>query len=127
MRNRKCDLSEFYCTCCGKKGIPVMRKPGQTREPGHLKKLYCLYCKEETNHVEIRSYGRYYYEDFLDEFELGRFFNGKRLPVAKLPFCKHRCCEYNVDGRCWNSNHTFDCGKRKLKTREELEEMFKDV
>ena len=47
-------MSEFYCTQCGKKGIPVYRKKGQERKAGHLKKLYCLYCNMETNHVEIK-------------------------------------------------------------------------
>ena len=31
-------------------------------------RLFCLYCKEEVNHVEIRPYGSYLYEDFLEEF-----------------------------------------------------------
>lgn len=126
MRNRKREVSEFYCTCCGNKGIPIVRKPGQTREPGHLKKLYCLYCKTDTNHVEIRPYGKYYYEDFQEEFELGRFFEGKRIPVTQLMFCSKHNCNYNVNGRCWNSNYSFKCGHRKHKTEEELKEMFKN-
>ena len=35
-------LSDFYCTKCGIKGIPVFRTVGTEREPGHLKKLFCL-------------------------------------------------------------------------------------
>ena len=33
--------SKFFCTKCGKEGIPVQRKCGQDREGGHLKKLSC--------------------------------------------------------------------------------------
>lgn len=66
-------LSEFYCTKCGNKGIPIMRKKGQEREAGHLKKLFCLKCQEETNHVECKPFSHYEYEDFLFEFENGNF------------------------------------------------------
>lgn len=44
---------DFYCTCCGKKGIPVWRKPNKLREHQHLKYLYCTHCKKETNHLEM--------------------------------------------------------------------------
>ena len=84
--------SEFYCTRCGKRGIPIIRRPGQQREPGHLKKLYCLNCNEEVNHVEIRPYGSYRYEDFEEEFQLGRFVDGNRVPVADLIKCSKNNC-----------------------------------
>ncbi len=44
--SRNMTVSDFYCTKCGRKGIPIARKQGQQREPGHLKKLYCLACAE---------------------------------------------------------------------------------
>ena len=50
---RNITLSDFYCTKCGMKGIPVFRTIGQEREPGHLKKLFCLHCQEETNMAEV--------------------------------------------------------------------------
>ena len=70
---RHASLSDFYCTKCGMKGIPVFRKKGQEREPGHLKKLYCIYCQEETNMAEIASRGKYTLDDFLIEYEHGNF------------------------------------------------------
>ena len=106
--------SEFYCTKCGKKGLPVMRKKGQQREPGHLKKLYCIFCKEEVNHAEIRSIGGYTYEDFLEEFEAGRFVNGLKEKINDLPTCTCEHCPFNKDGRCWNSNHSNECGHRPI-------------
>lgn len=73
-RNRNFTLeSDFYCTMCGNKGIPIARKRGQEREAGHLKKLFCLKCKIETNHVECKPFSHYEYADFLDEFENGNF------------------------------------------------------
>lgn len=67
-------MSEFYCTQCGNRGIPVHRRKGKFREAGHLKKLFCLYCGKEQNHVEIRPMiGEYTYEDFRIEFENGNF------------------------------------------------------
>ncbi len=67
-------LSKMYCTKCGKEGIGIFRKPSQCREPGHLKKMYCIYCKEEINHVEIRSiFSDYNYEDFKLEIKYHNF------------------------------------------------------
>lgn len=66
-------LSEFYCTNCGNKGIPIMRKKGAEREAGHLKKIFCLKCQQEWNHVECKPYSKYDYNDFLLEFEYKNF------------------------------------------------------
>ncbi len=76
------EYSNFYCTCCGSKGIPIVRKTSKQKEPGHLKKLYCLNCKTEQNMVEIKSNSKYTVEDFYLEFENGNFLNGQRI----LPF-----------------------------------------
>ena len=67
------NLSDFYCTRCGQKSIPIWRKAGRSREPGHLKKLWCLNCQDEVNHVEVRPFGKYNYEDFLIEYNYGNF------------------------------------------------------
>ena len=112
MAKNKGLISEFYCTKCGRKGIPIMRPGNKYREPGHLKKLYCIYCGEETNHCEIRPIGKYTYEDFQEEFELGRFVDGERIPTGELMRCSNFECPYNKNGRCWNSNHSFDCSHR---------------
>lgn len=76
---RNISLSDFYCTKCGNKGIPVFRTPGKEKEPGHLKKLFCLYCQDEVNMVEIRSVGKYTLNDFWIEYKYGNFNqDGKR-------------------------------------------------
>jgi hypothetical protein len=107
--------SEFFCTQCGRQGIPIVRRAGKQREAGHLKKLYCLYCGKETNHAEVRPFGAYNREDFEQEFKLGRFVDGKKIPIADLMSCSKAECEYNVDGKCWNSNHSYNCGHRIIK------------
>lgn len=104
--------SRFFCTRCGREGIPVQRKRGQDREGGHLKKLYCLSCKEETNHAEIREIGGYSIEDFQKEFELGRFIDGNRVPINDLLECSSSKCPFNIEGRCWNANGTYNCKYR---------------
>lgn len=72
--------SKFYCTKCGEEGIPVNRKKGQERKSGHLKKLYCLHCQEETNHVEIKECdNNYTYQNFKAEFDSGCFVDGNRV------------------------------------------------
>lgn len=117
-KKQKMMTSDFYCTKCGRKGVPVARKQGQLREPGHLKKLYCLYCKEEVNHAEIREIGGYTYEDFLEEFEAGRFIDGQRQSIPELLSCSCLSCEYNKDGKCWNSNNSLQCGHKPVKEGE---------
>ena len=72
--------NDFYCTKCGTKGIPVVRQKGREREVGHLKKLWCLNCQQETNHAETNSFGSYTYADFLLEFNFKNFDeNGNRI------------------------------------------------
>ena len=75
----KMSKSRFFCTKCGREGIPILRKKGQLREPGHLKKLFCIYCQKVVNHAEIREIGGYTEEDFRQEFESGLFKNGQRI------------------------------------------------
>jgi hypothetical protein len=65
-------ISDFHCTCCGAKGIPVPRKASRQREHGHLKKLYCLPCKAETNHIEVRPFD-YDIEQFIKDLKEGKF------------------------------------------------------
>lgn len=121
-RKGKMTTSEFYCTSCGKKGIPIARKPGQQRETGHLKKLFCLYCNKEVNHVEIRPFGSYTKDNFEEEFQLGRFIDGQRIPVAELMECSKTQCDYNRHGRCWNSNYSYQCIHRN--TNEETKNLL---
>ena len=89
--NRKILLSDFYCTLCSHKGIPIIRVVGQERPPGHLKKLYCLYCGKETNMVEIRPAGKYTLNDFLIEYDNHNFDeNGNRIESWKQFIAKIR-------------------------------------
>ena len=104
--------SRFFCTRCGREGIPIQRKKGQEREGGHLKKLYCMYCKQEVNHAEIREIGGYDVEDFKQEYNLGRFVDGNRIAIKDLLDCSCSSCPFNVNGKCWNSNWSNDCGHR---------------
>ncbi len=59
----------FYCIKCGNKGIPLMRKQGFKHEGMHRKKLYCIHCKQEINHIECRTYEEV--EEFRLNFENG--------------------------------------------------------
>ena len=79
-------MSDFYCTRCGRQGIPIPRKKGAEREAGHLKKLWCLYCKEEINHVECKPYSHYTHEDFLFEKEHNNFDEkgNRKLPLNEF-------------------------------------------
>lgn len=87
---RQIILSDFYCTCCGNKGIPIFRVSGQEREPGHLKKLYCLFCQQEVNMVEVKPTGKYSLENFLIEYENGNFDNTGNRKEPWKRFCAER-------------------------------------
>lgn len=60
---------DFYCINCGNKGIPLIRKVGFQRNKFHRKKLYCIYCKTEVNHVECRNQDEI--NQFLKDFQDG--------------------------------------------------------
>lgn len=76
---RNISISDFYCTVCGNKGLPVVRTKGKEREPGHLKKLFCLHCQKECNMIEIKPRGKYTLDDFWKEYNYGNFDeNGNR-------------------------------------------------
>ena len=70
----------FYCIQCGNKGIPIPRKKGREKEKGHRKKLYCLCCKEEINHIECRS--DFEVEEFKINFENGVYVNEAQESLA---------------------------------------------
>lgn len=82
----KVTVSDFYCTCCARKTIPIVRRDGKQREAGHLKKLFCLNCQAERNCVEIRPFGSYTIEDFYWEYDNGNFSeDGSRVvPFTQL-------------------------------------------
>ena len=83
-------ISDFYCTQCGNRGIPLARVLYCQREAGHLKRLYCMYCKTETNFVEIKPDGPYSVETFKTEFEEGNFENGERKMTYKQCIAQKR-------------------------------------
>lgn len=75
--------SNFYCCKCGQKGIPIARLKGRERKAGHLKKIYCLHCGKEINHVECKPFSKYDYKDFIFERGANNFNeNGER----KVPY-----------------------------------------
>lgn len=102
--------SRFFCTECGNQGIPIIRKNCKLREKGHLKKLYCIHCKKDTNHVEIKEDDHSYeYEDFLLEFRTGRFVDGQRVPISKLNKCINHNCPNCILGKCWDAANKSHC------------------
>lgn len=46
---------DFYCLNCGRRGIPIQRSLNHLKGKNHRKKLYCMYCKTEVNHIEITT------------------------------------------------------------------------
>ena len=54
-KNNICKDHTFYCLNCGHKGIPLIRQRGHLHSKNHRKALYCPYCKNTVNHIEIRN------------------------------------------------------------------------
>lgn len=63
----------FYCINCGNRGIPLSRPQGFKHEKMHRKKLYCIHCKQEVNHVECKTFDEI--QEFKDNFENGVYKN----------------------------------------------------
>ena len=72
-KNRKTDLHTFYCINCGNKGFDIPRDHGHQHKNMHRKKLYCIYCKEEWNHVECKD--MWDVEEFKENFVNGVYKN----------------------------------------------------
>ena len=65
--------TDFYCTKCHQKGMPLARRKSRVREQGHMKKLWCYHCQEEVNHVEIRPFD-YNYEKLMQKLVNGELY-----------------------------------------------------
>ena len=59
----------FYCLNCGKKGIPLWRDKGHLHSKNHRKVLYCPFCNETVNHLEVTTAAEA--EQFKIDFENG--------------------------------------------------------
>ena len=73
---------DFYCMKCGNKGIPLSRNIGHQRSKFHRKKLYCVYCKQEVNHIECRNTMEV--NKFKEEFSNGLYVEEAEASVAFL-------------------------------------------
>lgn len=70
----------FYCLKCGNKGIPIMRRDAKKHTPFHRKKLYCLYCKTEVNHIECTN--QLEVAEFKDNFEKGAYIDESEASIS---------------------------------------------
>ena len=74
--------NDFYCMKCGNKGLDVLRKRGKQKEKFHRKKMYCLYCRIEVNHIECRNLIEI--EEFKEKFEAGEFIQEVEDSIAHI-------------------------------------------
>ena len=65
----KYDEHDFYCIKCGNKGIPLSRDRGHQHKRFHRKKLFCLTCQQEVNHIECKNLEDV--EKFKEDFKNG--------------------------------------------------------
>ena len=73
----KMEQHSFWCISCGQRGIPLARPSAKKKEQFHKKKLYCIYCKAEINHIECKN--QFEIEEFKKMFEEGKFLDESNL------------------------------------------------
>ena len=73
---------KFYCINCGNPGIPLPRKTGFQHSDFHRKKLYCVYCGTEINHIEVKNVEQE--KEFLTNFINGVYEDEARESMAAL-------------------------------------------
>lgn len=62
---------KFFCLNCGKPTFTIQRPKSHLHETGHRKKLYCPWCKEDCNTVEIKNIEEE--KNFLEAYTKGEF------------------------------------------------------
>ena len=70
-RINRFDFSSFYCPNCGKKSMDLPRPHSLARQAFHRKKLYCPWCKETYNCIEIRN--EIEKREFLADWKEGKY------------------------------------------------------
>lgn len=70
-RNKKYTIHSFYCPNCGKKTLDLPRSLSSQKESMHRKKMYCPWCKETLNQIEVKNDQEYF--NFKTAFERGDF------------------------------------------------------
>ena len=73
---------KFYCMNCGRVGIPIMRPDSRRHERHHRKKLYCLTCKVEVNHIECSNSEEE--NEFLTNFKEGAYLNEAKESILAI-------------------------------------------
>ena len=76
---------KFYCMNCGRVGIPLMRPDSRRHERHHRKKLFCLTCKTEVNHIECSNSDEI--NEFLTNFKEGVYKNEAEASISFIGSC----------------------------------------
>ena len=79
---------KFYCMKCGRAGIPIMRPDSRRHERHHRKKLFCLYCKTEVNHIECTNTDEI--NEFLENFKEGAYVDESEASISFIRSCGMR-------------------------------------
>lgn len=82
MRRKEVIYSDFYCLNCGNK-VVVPRSRSFQKEQFHRKRLWCIKCKVEVNHVQVRNEAEK--EEFLKQFAEGAFAQEAKESIT---YCK---------------------------------------
>lgn len=73
-------FTSFYCPACGEKAMELPRPKSLTRQAFHRKKLYCPWCKETYNCIEVRN--EIERQEFIEDWENG-VYKKEAIPVVE--------------------------------------------
>lgn len=74
--------NRFFCVRCGHEGIPLARAVGRQKEKHHRKKLWCINCKTEINHIECKNHSEI--QEFKENYEKGVYINEAKESMAHV-------------------------------------------
>ena len=83
---KRYETHKFLCLNCGQEGIPLSRRVGHQHGRFHRKKLYCVKCKTDINHVECKTEEEV--RIFKEAFEKGEFVNEAKESISS---CRCSC------------------------------------
>ena len=72
-KSKATDFHDFYCIHCGNKSMTLPRLRSHQHSKLHRKKLWCIHCKQEFNHIEVKNDQDYI--EFMDNFKAGEYVN----------------------------------------------------
>lgn len=63
MKRQKMTMSTLYCETCNHP-FTIARRTARQREPGHMKHMYCAFCKKKKGFIETKEETTSFWDDW---------------------------------------------------------------